>query len=350
MKAFKYRVIPAILIFTLLFSLFGCGAKQGTEEPENTDTSVNTESETAENETSEKRTSEDPLEEALFRATDYICGSEDLTFGAEWESVAFYAWEGLALSDNWRETYGESVAEKAKECSGIFDARKLTDQAKVIIGVTAAGYNAADFEGYDLTLPLADYETAMLQGINGASWSLIALEFGGYEMPQNPDVAVQATEDMYIDYLLSRQLPDGGFAFSTTATKGDPDMTGMVLLALANYKDRADVAEAIDKAVGCLSEIQDADGGYTSYGMIAAESCAQVILALNKLGIPLDDERFIKGGNTIMDKLLEYRTEEGGFSHIMGEATNGVATEQAMIALISTLRVNAGMSDIFSIE
>ncbi|MBQ8830469.1 MAG: terpene cyclase/mutase family protein [Oscillospiraceae bacterium] len=320
MKASKVRIIAAILVLALVFGLCGCG----------------------------KRKSDDPVEDAALSAVDWLYGDVGAVHGANWLAVAMSAWEGLAPKDNWQEGFGDSVAAVAEECGGVFSAKKLTDQAKVVISVTAAGYDAADFAGYDLTLPFADYETALLQGINGASWSLIALDFGGYDMPENPDAAVQATKDMYIDYILSRQLPDGGFAFSTTATLGDPDMTGMVLIALANYMDRADVAEAVERAVTCLSELQDEDGGYTSYGFATAESCAQVILALLRLGIPLDDERFIKNGNTIMDKLLEYRTDDGGFAHVMGDAVNGVATEQAMIAVVSYLRIEAGMPDIFT--
>ena len=320
MKASKRRIIAAILALTLVFGLCSCG----------------------------KRKSEDPYEEAAFRAVDWLYGDVGAVHGANWLCVAMGAWENMAPKDNWQEGFAKSVEAAAHECGGVFGTRKLTDQAKVIIGVTAAGYDATNFAGYDLTLPLADYETALLQGINGAAWSLIALDFGGYDMPKNPDAPVQATRDMYIDYLLSRQLPDGGFAFSVTATQGDPDMTGMVLIALANYTEREDVAAAVLRAVSCLSVLQNDDGGYTSYGFATAESCAQVILALLKLGIPLDDERFVKNGNTVMDKLLEYRTADGGFSHVIGDKTNGVATEQAVIAIISYLRVRAGMPEIFS--
>ncbi len=320
MKKTTIRIISTVLVFILILSIAGCG----------------------------KRKSDDPYEEAAFRAVDWIYGDAGAVYGANWLCVAMGAWENMAPKDNWQKGFAESVAETAAECDGIFGAKKLTDQAKVIIGVTAAGRDASDFEGYDLTLPLADYETAMLQGINGAVWSLIALDFGGYDMPDNPDVPVQATKDMYVDYILSRQLPDGGFAFAANAVQGDPDMTGMVLIALANYTDREDVAKAVDGALNCLSGLQNEDGGYTSYGFETAESCAQVVLALLSLGIPLDDARFVKNGRTVMDKLMEYCNEDGGFAHYLGDVTNGVATEQAMIAIISYLRVDAGMSDIFS--
>lgn len=297
-----------------------------------------------------KRTSEDPLENAAFRAIDYLCKDKEVVFGAHWLTVSMRGWENLAPKKGWEESYANSTAEAAKECGGVFTTRKMTDQVRPVIGVTASGFDATDFEGYDLTLPLADYDMALLQGLNGASWALVALNYGGYEMPHNPDVPTQATEDMYIDYILSRQLTDGGFSFSASAKTGDPDMTGMVLLALSFYSDREDVKNAIDRAVSCLSALQDEDGGFTSFGEISAESCAQVILALTRLGIPLDDERFVKNSRTVLDKLLEYQNEDGGFSHIMGDPTNGVATEQALLAIVSTLRVQSGMTDIYSVN
>ena len=310
-----------ILVFSLLLCLIGCG----------------------------ERTSEDPYEDALLHAVDYLYGDVGVVNGAEWLALGLAGREGLAPKKGWEKQYAKSVAKDASECGGVFGSRKMTDQVGVVIGVTAAGYDASDFEGFDLTLPLADYEMAMLQGINGAAWSLIALDFGGYEMPQNADVPVQATRDMYVDYLLSRQLPDGGFAFAASATQGDPDMTGMVLVALSNYTYREDVALAVERGVNCLSVLQNEDGGYTSYGLASAESCAQVIIALMRLGIPIDDPKFVKNGKTALDKLMEYRTEDGGFEHVSGEGVNGVATEQAIIAIVSWMRVSSGVSDIFSI-
>lgn len=322
MNVLKTRFIAVILAFVMLFCMTSCG----------------------------KRTSEDPLENAAFQAVDYLCKDRDVVFGAHWLAVSMRGWENLVPKKGWAESYGKSTAEAAEECGGVFTTRKMTDQVRAVIGVTASGFDAADFEGYDLTLPLADYDMAMLQGLNGASWALVAINYGGYEIPQNPNVTTQATEDMYIDYLLSRQLSDGGFSFSASAETGDPDMTGMVLLALSFYSDRDDVKSTIDRAVECLSYLQDEDGGFTSFGEISAESCAQVILALTRLGISLDDERFVKNGRTVLDKLLEYQNEDGGFSHVMGDPTNGVATEQALLAMVTVLRAQAGMSDIYSVN
>lgn len=105
-------------------------------------------------------------------------------------------------------------------------------------------------------------------------WALIALGSGNYGMPANTSAATQATRQMYINEILTRQLPDGGWALSGSLS--DPDMTGMALQALAKYTSDSRVTAAVDKALTYLSAIQNQDGGYT-YG--GADNCESVVQA-----------------------------------------------------------------------
>ncbi len=135
------------------------------------------------------------------------------------------------------------------------------------------------------------------RAVNGTIFALLALDSGKYEIPENPDAAVQATRQMYVDELLTRELPDGGW----TLTGGEPDVdiTAMTLQALAKYRDQPDVTPAVERGLAVLSSLQEPDGGYTSWGSSNSESVAQVIVALTELGVPLDDERFVKNGITV---------------------------------------------------
>lgn len=130
--------------------------------------------------------------------------------------------------------------------------------------------------------------------------------------------------------LLSFQLSDGGFAVSGTVANAD--VTAMVLQALAHSKDAETTASAIEKALACLSDIQTENGGFESYGVENAESTAQVIIALCALGMDIEDTRFIKNGNTLVDALLAYQCKNGGFSHEIGADVNTNATVQAYLA------------------
>ena len=132
-------------------------------------------------------------------------------------------------------------------------------------------------------------------------------------MPENPEANVQATRQMYIDRILECQLPDGGwslFGGTEAASSGDgisdPDITGMALQALAKYQDQPEVARATKEALTCMSEQQSDDGGFASWGTANSESCVQMIVALCELGIELDDPRFVKNGNTMLDNLMTF--------------------------------------------
>jgi prenyltransferase beta subunit len=113
----------------------------------------------------------------------------------------------------------------------------------------------------------------------------------------------------------------------------------MVLQALAAYQEREDVQVAVERGVSVLAQLQNEDGSYTSFETDSSETISQVILALCELGISMEDERFIVDGKTLADRLLEYRTEDGGFRHTMDGERDMMATEQAFCALVDLYQV-----------
>lgn len=265
-------------------------------------------------------------------------------FGNEWFILSLAGWD-YAGTKGWQEKYRNSVAEKAASGEGVVSPRALTKQSLAVAALTASGFDASDVDGYDLLMPLADYNKVLQQGISGAAWALIALDSGNYEVPQAEKVEVQASREMYLNYILSRQTADGGFAFSGDAA--DPDMTAMVLLALAPYADTEPVSGVVEQAVSVLAQMQLPGGGYASYGVENAESTAQVILALTTLGLDPLQEPFVKNGNTMLMALETYRLGDGTYCHTLGGETDGMATEQALLALTALVRRQNGLPGLF---
>ena len=107
------------------------------------------------------------------------------------------------------------------------------------------------------------------------------------------------TQNQLVEKILSMQKADGGWAI--TGNYGDADVTAMCIQALT-YADYGEEAKkAIDAGVNFLSNKQLPNAGYASYGLENCESCAQVLIALDCLGIDYKtDERFIKNGRTIL--------------------------------------------------
>jgi len=151
-----------------------------------------------------------------------------------------------------------------------------------------------------------------------------------------------------VKYILDARLDDGGWAL--TGQESDPDITAMALQALAPYTDDEDVKVAVEEALTWLSQIQNADGGFSSFGAANSESCAQVITALTALGIdPATDVRFVKNGYTVMDALLNYALSEG-FEHITGQGTDQMATEQAYYAMVAYERMMSGDTSLYDMS
>ena len=266
--------------------------------------------------------------------------------GGDW-LIFGLARSGVKVPQKYFDAYYKNVEAAVREKNGVLSDRKYTEYSRTVLALTAIGKNPADVAGFDLLKPLADFEQVTRQGINGTIFALLALDSGNYEIPENPDAAVQATRQMYVDELLARALPDGGW----TLTGGEPDVdiTAMTLQALAKYRDQADVTAAVERGLAVLSSLQEPDGGYVSWGSSNSESVAQVIVALTELGVPLDDERFTKNGITVEDALLRFAQENGAFVHVRDGSggDDGMATEQAFYALAAIHRAETGETTLY---
>lgn len=271
------------------------------------------------------------------------------SIGGEW-AVLGLARSGYNVPQSYYDKYLRTVESYVKACGGNLHDKKYTEYSRVIVTLSSIGADPSNVAGYNLLTPLGDFDKTIWQGINGPIWALIALDSGGYEMPDNPKAAKQATRQMYIDEILSRQLDDGGWNLTDKGGAGtaDVDLTGMALQALAKYQDQSAVKAATDKALVCLSGMQDGKGGFSSWGTTNSESCVQVIVALCELGIDLNDSRFVKNGYTLLDNLMTFRQTDGSFLHTAnGSGSNQMASEQGFYGMIAALRSMKGEQSLY---
>ena len=273
------------------------------------------------------------------------------TSGGEWVAL------GLARSGSISNTLAEQYAQAAyqyvkKKGSSTMSDSKSTENSRMILALTSIGKDPSDVAGYDLLEPLADLDYVKSQGINGPIFALIALDSHDYEIPKVVAGKTQTTQDALIDTILAAQLSDGGW--NVNGNGADADMTAMAIQALAPYyNSNAKVKSAVDDALKRLSQMQEDNGGYTSWGTSNAESVAQVIVALTSLGIdPASDGRFIKNGYSTLDALATFYNDKGGFKHSQSDmtASNGLATEQAYYALASWYRLKNGKTSLYDMS
>ena len=122
----------------------------------------------------------------------------------------------------------------------------------------------------------------------------------------------------------------------------------MVLSVLARYRDRSAVKNAVELGINCLSKMQNEDGGFSSWGSACSESCAQVLVAMDALGLELNDARLVKNGKTVLDALLSYHVPNSGFCHT--DTLDLTASYQALEALTALLRTARGEKPLYDLR
>ena len=264
--------------------------------------------------------------------------------GGDW-LVFGLARSGLKAPQKYFDTYYKNVEDYIVSVDGVLSRKKNTEYSRVILALTAIGKNPADAAGFNLLLPLGDFDETVRQGVNGVIFALLALDSGGYEIPEAPEAETQATRELYVGELLRREIPDGGWAL--TGGTPDADMTAMALQALAKYRDRQDVEDAVQRGLAALSALQEPNGAYLSWDEENSESVCQVIVALTELGISLDNERFVKNGQTLPQVLERFACEDGSYRHSLNGNSDEMATEQAFYALAAIHRAETGKTTLY---
>lgn len=297
------------------------------------------------------------------------------------------------IPNDYFDDYIERIEEYVADKNGVLDRNKSTEWSRLILTLSALGYDIREVAGHDFVSKLSEsHKFSYRQGINGPIWEIISLNTGGYELYPVENLAnIEKPEDIntfgkMIDYILAKEITQedgtiGGWAL--TGKIPDPDITGMALQAFAPYYlDQAryentgatasfeDFAMAVERGILTLEDLQLANGGYDSWGTINSESTVQVIVALTAMDIdPLDDSiklpyvgqtiDFLTDGDyedgvytdNMIDALLTLwapgsgsSPEIGGFKHVTagfdggggsGTTVNAMATDQALYGLIA---------------
>lgn len=289
----KKSIVFVSLIVIMIFTLTGCSKDK---LPENLD----------------KITSE-TAQYVLENATNPTISS----VGGDW-AVKGIVDSKIDVEQEYFDSYYDNVRAIVKSKKGILSTDKLTEYARVSIGLKSIGKDARNVEGYDLIKALDNYPVIIEQGSNAVAYALIASNLYDIQLEN---------EEKYIDYLLSA-LSSGQFGESEDEYQ--VDYIAMIIEGLSFYRNQEKVNQSVDAMVKKLSDFQEDDGSFGN-----CESTAEVICALSQIGIDvLTDERFNKNGKTPGDALMEYRMDDGGFLHEKSdEYSDLMASEKGLMAL-----------------
>lgn len=262
------------------------------------------------------------------------------SFGSEWVMLARL--RALKGNEGWTRKSADishyltsvKAAMKSKKLSK--DA-KINDIERVIITLTALGYDASNFNGQNLTAWLCQNQKWDNYSPNLMIWSLIALDSGNY-------TAAKGYREGLIAQLVKYQhTSTGGFFFSTAWPADDVDMTAMAMIALAPYKNSNAKAKKMYNA-GWKFIQSKADDQY-NYGGDSYDPCstnAYVVIAkcaTGQTGGDLDA--------TVAWMLKNYLGKKG--FNLNGEY-NGMSTYQGLLAMDAYQRASAGATKLFDVK
>ncbi len=299
--------------------------------------------------------------EDIYKTTgDYIQetdASELCAFGGEWPIFALKRSE-RDLPELYAAYYAaaETYVSENIDAQGRLDENRITENLRLIITLSALEDDVANVAGFDLLTALSDLEFVEKQGMSGVVYTVLAIKGSDYAIPEAAEGKTQTTEEALVDYILNHQLADGGWAYS--GETADPDMTAMALQALAFYyvenpatEEEIAVSKAVELGIECLSELQNENGGFASYGAVNAESAAQVIIALTAYNIdPHTDSRFVKNGTSVLDSLCSFYVQGGGFRHTQDGERNALATVQGYCALTAYWRFKENKTSLYDMS
>ena len=188
------------------------------------------------------------------------------------------------------------------------------------------GMDPGDINGLDYIVPLTNTSKAAptsTQNFNSYLYDIASID---PEVWRSRGVDGDMLAEQFITRVLADQTLDGGFddfyGYSVATAKegetaigqGSVPETISALSALASYRDKENVAAAIEAGLTYLSSVQLADGSFECWGDTPNGAVTLSMLNLmDKLDISIDDERFVKNGNTVADAMRTFYVDGVGF-------------------------------------
>ncbi|WOF15488.1 ABC transporter substrate-binding protein [Methanoplanus sp. FWC-SCC4] len=246
-------------------------------------------------------------------ALDYIktCQKDDGGFGESdrGSNPATSTWAIMAIVSagqdpkDWKKNGTSAIDYLYSISDETYSIDGTTETAKMIMTITAAGYDPENFAGNNFITLLSGKKKENGQfgdHIYTTSWAVTALSANGIDASDS------------IKWLKSVQNEDGGFGW-TKGAESDCDDTSSTLMALIAGGEPQD-SESVQKAISFLKISQKENGGFNYGGSSEANSASdswaiQAIVAAGEN----PESWTTKSGNNPVSHLLSLQADKGYF-------------------------------------
>ncbi|WP_061994280.1 hypothetical protein [Clostridium sp. ATCC 25772] len=278
----------------------------------------------------------------LKKNLDYI--SDDILLKknpnelSDWEVIGLGAL-GKTVPKEYLDKKEKEIRDRKNE-EDLFDI--TTDYERTILSIVAAGGDPRNIGEQNLIDNLCNIDFTKESNILAQAYALIAMDCGNFSIPNDSNFS----KEIIINKIKNYKKKNGGWSVTS---KLDPDTTAMVITALSNYYDsNSEVKNIVDESIEALSKTLDDNGDFIGNDpstSASSESISQTIIALCSLGIdPTTCAKFIRNGQNLLDLLLEFKTDDGGFAHQKSnlQIMNSKSTDQGFLALVAYKQFKEG--------
>lgn len=241
------------------------------------------------------------------------------------EVLAFEKANG-GLSQKEKEQLSEIMRKLIATSSEYYMGNKAATFSKEAVrALTVLGMNPADVNGLDYLAPLTSLDGMEFRELSDSLMDIDAVDSSVWRAR---GVDVDVLVDEYAAAMIEYQMPNGKFDdhYKYVLEKGDDWQTSKftnrdevklnanIVEALAAHQDKEYIAKAVESAIEYLSSVQLTDGSFPGRdGLPDGEATLAVLDMMNAAGISLDDDRFVKNGNTVADGLRTFYIDGLGF-------------------------------------
>lgn len=274
-----------------------------------------------------------PSDTEVATALNYLRGEQqaDGNIGG----FANSAWVAMAIAaagedpGSWN-SGGDSIVDYLAANAG--NATSALDYARMILAITAAEQDPANFGGLDFVALLeAQYDGTQIgsaTALNDDAWGVMALISAGAS--QSADILVKSTA-----FIKANQNTDGGWGWAV-GQASDADSTAAPIMALIAAGE-PQTSTVIANALAFIKSTQADNGGFESWGSTNADTNAWCIGAIVAAGEDPTGASWQSGlGSDPVDNLVGLQNPDGSFnwqSGIPGFAIEKT-TASAIVALL----------------
>mgnify|MGYP002673496492 FL=1 len=276
---------------------------------------------------------------SLWNEDTWMVTESDISSFAR-EVLAFEKANG-GFSQKEKEQLSEMMRKLIATSSEYYMGNKAATFSKETVrALVVLGMNPTDVDGLDYLAPLTSLDGKEFRELSDSLMDIDAVDSSVWRAR---GVDVDVLVDEYAAAMIEYQMPNGKFDdhYKYVLEKGDDWQTSKftnrdevklnanIVEALAAHQNKEYIAKAVESAIEYLSSVQFADGSFPGRdGQPDGEATLAVLDMMNAAGISLDDERFVKNGNTVADGLRTFYIDGLGFvSKTEVEADVGDLTE-----------------------